>query len=249
MRRPPPASWPTTVAEARRLQLRLRRRLRIGGGPRRVKLVAGADCAFSPDGRTMWVGIVVVRLPDLEPMAQAWASGRVTFPYVPGYLTFREGPVFLEAARRLRVRPDLWLFDGQGIAHPLGFGLAAHLGVLLNVPSVGCAKSRLVGEHEEPGCRRGTWVPLLVGGKRLGAVVRTRDGIRPLYVSVGHRVSLPAAIRWTLACCRYRVPEPIRLAEQLVNRLKRERSSALSVEARAPSASGWSATAGGRPRR
>lgn len=216
--------WPSTIAEARRLQLRLRRRLRVGGGSRKVRLVAGADCAFSPDGRTMWAAIAVVQLPGLEPVARAWATGRVTFPYVPGYLSFREGPVFLSAARRLRLRPDLWLFDGQGIAHPRGFGLAAHLGVLLEASSVGCAKSRLVGEHCEPGERRGEWTPLLLAGKRLGAVVRTRDGVRPLYVSVGHRVSLASAIGWVLACCRYRVPEPIRLAEQLVNRLKRQRA-------------------------
>ncbi len=226
MPRPPIGRWPSSVAEARRLQLRLRRRVRVGGGPRRVRLVAGADCVFSPDGRTMWAGIVVVRLPSLEPVARAWARGRVRFPYVPGYLSFREGPVFLEAVRRLRVRPDLWLFDGQGIAHPRGFGLAAHLGVLLGAASVGCAKSRLVGEHAEPGRRRGEWAPLVLDGRRVGAVLRTRDGVRPLYVSVGHRISLPASIGWVLACCRYRVPEPIRLAEQLVNCLKRDRSHA-----------------------
>lgn len=172
----------------------------------------------------MWAGIVVVQLPGLEPRARAWARGRVTFPYVPGYLSFREGPVFLRAARRLRVRPDLWLFDGQGIAHPQGFGLATHMGVLLGASSVGCAKSRLVGEHAEPGRRRGEWVPLVLDSRRVGAVVRTREDIRPLYVSVGHRVSLEAAIGWVLACCRFRVSEPIRLAEQLVNRLKREGS-------------------------
>ena len=180
--------WPSTIAEARRLQLRLRRRLRVGGGPRKVRLVAGADCAFSSDGRTMWAAIAVVQLPGLEPVARAWAAGRVMFPYVPGYLSFREGPVFLRAVRRLRVRPDLWLFDGQGIAHPRGFGLAAHLGVLLDASSVGCAKSRLVGEHCEPGEGRGEWTPLLLDGRRVGAVVRTRDRVRPLYVSVGHRV-------------------------------------------------------------
>ncbi len=186
--------------------------------------MAGADCAFSADGRTMWAAVVVVRLPGLEPVAQAWARGPVTFPYVPGYLSFREGPVFLRAVRRLRVRPDLWLFDGQGIAHPRGFGLAAHLGVLLDAPSAGCAKSRLVGEHREPGRGRGEWAPLMFRGKQIGAVLRTRDGVRPLYVSVGHLISLRAAVRWVLASCRYRVPEPIRLAEQLVNRLKRARA-------------------------
>ncbi|MBI2152388.1 MAG: endonuclease V [Candidatus Rokubacteria bacterium] len=219
-RHPP---WPSTVAEARRIQVALRRRLSVGGGPRTVRLVAGADCAFSADGGTIFAGIAVVALPGLDPVATAWAKGRVTFPYVPGYLSFREGPVFLRAARRLRVRPDLWLFDGQGIAHPRGFGLAAHLGVLLDRPSVGCAKSRLVGEHVEPPPGRGGWAPLMFGGRRVGAVLRTRDHVRPLYVSVGHRISLAAAIRWVLACCAYRVPEPIRLAEQLVNRLKRSR--------------------------
>jgi len=164
---------------------------------------------------------VVVSLPTLVPVASAWARAAVTFPYVPGYLSFREGPVFLRAAGRLDVRPDLWLFDGQGIAHPRRFGLAAHLGVLLGAPSVGCAKSRLVGSHVAPGPRRGDWAPLELDGRRVGAVLRSRDGVRPLYVSVGHRMRLPAALRWVLACCRYRVPEPIRLAEQLVNAVKR----------------------------
>ena len=212
--------WPATVAKAQRIQLALQRRRRAGDGPRTVRLVAGADCAFSADGRTIFAGVAVVALPHLESVATAWAAGRVTFPYVPGYLSFREGPVFLRAARRLRVRPDLWLFDGQGIAHPRGLGLAAHLGVLLDRPSVGCAKSRLVGEHVEPPPGRGGWAPLMFGGRRVGAVLRTRDHVRPLYVSVGHRISLAAAIRWVLACCAYRVPEPIRLAEQLVNRVK-----------------------------
>ena len=183
--------------------------------------MAGADCAFSSDGRTMWAGVVVVEFPGLEPVARAWATRRVSFPYVPGYLSFREGPALLAAVRRLQLRPDLWLFDGQGIAHPRGFGLAAHIGVLLDRPSVGCAKSRLVGAHDPPGVRRGQSTPLFLDGRPVGAVLRTRDGVRPLYVSVGHRIALRAAVRWVLACCRHRVPEPIRLAEQLVNQLKR----------------------------
>jgi deoxyribonuclease V len=198
----------------------MRARRRSGGGPRRVRLVAGADCAFSTDGTSIYAGIVVVSLPDLRPVASAWARGRVTFPYVPGYLSFREGPTFLRAAQRLRVTPDLWLFDGQGIAHPRRFGLAAHLGVVLDAASVGCAKSRLVGEHRPPGRQRGDWAPLVLDGRRVGAVLRTREGVRPLYVSVGHRMTLAAARRWVLACSRYRVPEPIRLAEDLVNAAK-----------------------------
>jgi deoxyribonuclease V len=214
-------TWPRRVPEARRVQERLRERLSTRGGPPRVRLVAGADCAFSPDGRSILAGIVVVSLPSLAPLASAWAMAPVTFPYVPGYLSFREGPVVVRAARRLSVSPDLWLFDGQGVAHPRGFGLAAHLGVLLDAPAVGCAKSRLVGEHSEPGRRRGAWVPLRFDRRVVGAVLRTRDDVRPLYVSVGHRIALSTAVRHVLACCRYRVPEPIRLAEQLVNRLQR----------------------------
>jgi len=165
----------------------------------------------------MWAGVAVVDLPGLERVAEAWVRGPVTFPYLPGYLAFREGPAILAAAQKLRLRPDLWLFDGQGIAHPRGMGLAAHLGVLLDVPSVGCAKSRLMGQHREPGVERGSWVPLMANGEQIGAVVRTRTGVRPLYVSVGHRISLGAAVRWVLGSCRYRVPEPIRFAERLVN--------------------------------
>ncbi len=214
--------WPRAVGAARGVQERLRRRLSARGGPRRVRLVAGADCAFSRDGLHILAGIVVVSFPSLAPVASAWAAAPVAFPYVPGYLTFREGPVFLRAARRLAIRPDLWLVDGQGIAHPRGFGLAAHLGVLLDTSAIGCAKSRLIGEHDEPGMERGAWVPLRLERRKIGAVVRTRDGVRPLYVSVGHRIGLAAAVRHVLACCRYRVPEPIRLAEQLVNRHRGE---------------------------
>jgi deoxyribonuclease V len=139
---------------------------------------------------------------------------------VPGYLSFREGPLLLRAFKRLERKPDLVLFDGQGIAHPRGLGLAAHMGVLLDLPSVGCAKSRLVGEHGEPGRLRGDWTPLLLEGRQVGAVVRTREGVNPLFVSPGHRMGITQAVRWALACCRTRVPEPIRLAEQVVNRLK-----------------------------
>lgn len=219
------------MASARRLQGVLVRRLTSESGAPPPRYVAGVDCAYSVDGATMWAAIVVVRLPALVPVASVCARGSVTFPYVPGYLSFREGPTVLRAARRLVVRPDLWLFDGQGIAHPRGFGLAAHLGVLLDRPSVGCAKSRLVGEHDALGARRGQRVPLIADGRRIGAVVRTRDHVRPLYVSIGHRIALPAAVRWVLACCRYRVPEPIRLAEQLANAAKREHDRRLAPQA------------------
>ena len=213
-----PVRWPLSVAAARAIQERLSSRVRRSGSPR-VTLLAGADLAYGRDGKA-WAAVVVVRLPGCAVAEVATASGRPAFPYVPGYLSFREGPLLLEAFGRLRRSPDLCLFDGQGIAHPRGCGLAAHIGVLLGLPSVGCAKSRLVGEYREPGARRGDWSPLRLEGRTVGAVLRSREGVRPLFVSVGHRISLAVAIRWVLACCRYRVPEPIRLAEQVVNRLK-----------------------------
>jgi deoxyribonuclease V len=212
-----------TVAEARALQERLRARVVARGGPRRLRVVAGADLAYRADGSLAWAAVVLMRVADGAVIETATASARPRFPYVPGYLSFREGPLLLKAFARLRRRPDLCLFDGQGIAHPRGFGLAAHMGVLLGLPSAGCAKSLLVGEHEAPGPRRGDWAPLYLSGRVVGAALRTREGVKPIYVSVGHRIGLRQAIRAVLAVTRCRVPEPIRLAEQVVNRLKRDR--------------------------
>jgi len=212
-----------SVARARALQERLRGRLRLSGGPGRLRVVAGADLAYRRDGSRAWAAVVLVSVPDGRVLETVTAAGRPRFPYVPGYLSFREGPLLLEAFGRLRRRPDLVIFDGHGIAHPRGFGLASHMGVLLGVPSVGCAKSRLVGEHAEPGPRRGDWTPLRHAGRIVGAVLRTREGVKPVYVSQGHRIGLQQAIRAVLAVTRFRVPEPIRLAEQTVNALKRAR--------------------------
>ena len=218
----PPARWPRTVVEARALQERLRSRMQLTGGPRRVRLIAGADLAYRRDGSRAWAAVVLVQLPDCSVVEVATASGRPTFPYVPGYLSFREGPLLLETFGRLRLKPDLCLFDGQGLAHPRRFGLACHLGVLLGLPSVGCAKSRLVGEYREPGEKRGDWSPLRLAGRMVGAVLRSCDDVNAIFVSPGHRITVRAAVRWVLACARVRVPEPIRLAEQVANRLKRE---------------------------
>ena len=217
----PPVHWPLTFDRARALQEELRSRVKLTGGPRRVRLVAGADLAYRRDGRA-WAAVALVRLPDCSVVEVATATGRPSFPYVPGYLSFREGPLLMEAFGKLRQTPDLCLFDGQGLAHPRRFGLACHLGVLLDLPSVGCAKSRLVGEYREPGAKRGEWSPLRLDNRIVGAVLRSRDDVNAIFVSPGHRISLRGALRWVLACTRVRVPEPIRLAEQVVNRLKRE---------------------------
>jgi deoxyribonuclease V len=208
------------IARARAEQARLRSRVSLRGGPGLVRLVAGADLAYRADGSAAWAAVVLWSPSDGAVVETATASGRPRFPYVPGYLSFREGPLLLRAFGRLRRKPDLVLFDGQGIAHPRGLGLASHMGVLLDLPSIGCAKSRLVGEHAEPGPHRGDWAPLMLEGRRVGAVLRAREGVKPLWISPGHRIDLAHALRWTLTCCRTRVPEPVRLAEQVANRLK-----------------------------
>jgi deoxyribonuclease V len=185
-----------------------------------VHLVAGADVAYSRDGRWACAAVVLVAVPGCRVVESAMAVGRPAFPYVPGYLAVREGPLLMTAFVRLSHRPDLCLFDGHGLAHPRRFGLACHLGLLLDLPSVGCAKSLLAGDHRALGRARGAWTPIHLDGDEVGAAVRTRAGVKPLFVSPGYRIGVRAAVRWVLACSRFRVPEPIRLAEQLANHVR-----------------------------
>lgn len=200
-----------TPREAAALQLRLRDRV-VRSGDLRPRLVAAAD--VSVRGGRARAAVVVLR--GLEPVEQATAERPVTFPYVPGLLSFRELPPLRAAWEKVKSSPDVLLVDGQGLAHPRRFGLACHLGVLLGLPAIGCAKSRLVGEHEEPPSRRGAWTPLVDGGEVIGAALRTRAACRVVYVSIGHRVSLETAIRVVMDCSpRYRIPEPQRLADRL----------------------------------
>ncbi|MGA4642935.1 endonuclease V [Limisphaera sp. 4302-co] len=218
----PSLKWTTSPRVARELQLQLAAQVRLTPLPRDVRWVAGLDATVSPNGRWM---IGVATLWDLQ--EQCVAEGRsawlrLRFPYVPGLLSFREAPVLLAALRKLRKKPDLLLCDGQGRAHPRRFGLACHLGVLCDLPSVGCAKTRLVGEATEPGPAPGDWVPLLDQGEVVGAVVRTRPRSKPVYVSVGHRCTLEDAIRVVLACCRgHRLPEPTRRSDRTARLVRR----------------------------
>ena len=214
------------------MQEQLRPLVRVRGGPRRIRLVAGADAAYRADGRWAWAAAALLALPSLAVVESAWASGPVVFPYVPGYLAFREGRLLVAALRNLRRRPDLCLFDGQGLAHPRRFGLACHLGVLLGLPSIGCAKSVLGGTYVEPGPARGAWSRIVLDGDPVGAAVRTRAGVKPVFVSPGHAIGLPAAVRWVLACATRRVPEPIRRAEQLANALRRDSAPAAGASVR-----------------
>lgn len=214
----PTHPWPGSVPEARAIQEALRERVIVRDRLGPLGRVAGLDAGYDRASRTTRAAVAVLSFPELEPVAQRVARRRTRFPYVPGYLSFRETPALLAALSGLRLRPDLLLCDGHGLAHPRRFGLACHLGVLLDVPSIGVAKSRLVGEHERVPEARGAWVPLGDGGEVIGAVLRTRAGVRPLYVSVGHRVSLETAIASVLRCApRYRLPEPIRRAHALAS--------------------------------
>ena len=187
------------------------------------RCVAGVDVSYEKHGDQFFAGVVILSFPDLEPLDTASARGQVTFPYIPGLLSFRELPVLLQAFRRLTTIPDAILVDGQGIAHPRRLGLASHLGLWLGLPTVGCAKSRLCGQHDPPGPRRGDRVPLLQDGETIGTVLTTRDNVKPLYISPGHRIGLEQAAELVLACGgRYRLPEPTRQAHLLTNRLRCE---------------------------
>lgn len=209
--------WDVTPPEAVQIQERLREFVQLSGSLTNVRAVAGLDVGLH--GERARAAAVVFTCPAMEEIATAVAEARIEFPYVPGLLTFREGPAALEALARLAVDWDVLLCDGQGYAHPRRLGLASHLGVLLERPSVGCAKSRLVGTYREPGDAPGSWTELVDRGEVVGAVVRTRKGVKPVYVSVGHRADLASAIELVLACTsRYRLPEPLRRAHQLASR-------------------------------
>ncbi len=210
--------WDLTPKEAIALQARLRDRVVRSGRIPEVRRVAGVDVGFEQDGAVTRAAVAVLALPGLELVDKAVVRRPTRFPYVPGLLSFREAPAVLAAFERLRVAPDLILYDGQGIAHPRRFGIASHIGLLLDTPSIGVAKTRLIGAHRAPPDRRGAWAPLVDAGETIGAVLRTRTGVKPVYVSIGHRVGLAAAVRWTMACVtRYRLPETTRWAHRLAS--------------------------------
>lgn len=183
-----------------------------------VRHVAGIDIGFEEGGRITRAAVALLSFPELALVESALARLPTRFPYVPGLLSFREAPAALEALSRLKTRCDLILYDGQGIAHPRRFGIASHIGVLAGIPAIGVAKSRLIGQYGELPQERGAWVPLIDRGETIGAVLRTRAGVRPVFVSVGHRLSLASAISWVMACVtRYRLPETTRRAHRLAS--------------------------------
>lgn len=204
--------WDVSPAEAKQIQEELGKKVRIVDGFEKVRLIAGADIGFRNGCAT--AVCIVMKFPELEVVEEVMVKGEVRFPYVPGLLTFREGPLLLNALSRLGKTPDVILFDGQGIAHQRGLGLAAHMGVLLGWPTLGCAKSRLVGKYKEPGTRKGSMSTLMYKGNRVGSVVRTRTDVRPVFVSPGHLVSFASSEELVLKCAtKYRIPEPTRIAD------------------------------------
>lgn len=210
--------WPRTIEQAQIVQDQLRDRVILDDRLGEVRWVGGADLGFEEQGTIARAAVVVLSFPELERVEYAIARMPTPFPYVPGFLSFREVPAILQAFRQLQQKPDVILCDGQGYAHPRRFGLACHLGVLLDLPTIGAAKSRLLGDHDPLGAAKGDWQPTIDRAETVGAVVRSRHNCRPLYVSSGHRVSLPTAIDLVLRCTtRYRLPETTRWADAIAS--------------------------------
>ncbi len=211
-------SWTLTVEEATAIQNQLSGEIITSDQLGEVNYVAGVDVGFEDNYAISRAAVAVLSFPELQLIEQAIARRPTTFPYIPGFLSFREVPVVLDALSQIKITPDLILCDGQGIAHPRRFGLACHLGLLITVPTIGVAKSRLIGQHEELPLEKGNWQALRHRGEVIGAVVRSRTGVKPLYVSPGHRISLPTAIDYVLRCTpKYRLPETTRWADKLAS--------------------------------
>ena len=210
--------WVKTVAEAKEIQQQLSSQTIAEDCLGEVKYVAGVDIGFEDNYRISKAAIAILSYPKLELVEQAIARIPTAFPYVPGYLSFREIPAILAAVPQLKQVPDLILCDGQGLAHPRRFGLACHLGVLLDIPTIGVAKSRLIGNHQELAAEKGNWQPLIDNKETIGVVLRSRTNVKPIYISIGHKISLSTAIDYVMGCLtKYRLPETTRWADKLAS--------------------------------
>jgi deoxyribonuclease V len=216
-------SWDITPGEAIKVQQRLRNMVRLQPLARPAGTIAGADISFNKYSETVYAGIVVLSLPDLRIIESAGVRSVARFPYVPGLLSFREAPSLLEAWEKLKTKPDVLMLDGQGIAHPRRFGIACHVGVSLDWPTIGCAKSILVGRYGELGVEAGSRAPLVDKGEQVGVALRTKNKVSPVFVSPGHLIDLDSSVDLVLrSTTKYRLPEPTRQAHLLVNRLRVE---------------------------
>lgn len=207
--------WQVTPGQAQRIQRELASRVSTRNELGVIRRVAGADIAVGRVGGQAKVAVVVLSYPEMELLEQRMVERQLAFPYIPGLLSFRETPAILEAFEKVRETPDLLLVDGQGLAHPRRFGIACHLGILLDIPTIGCAKSRLVGEHDQLGNAPGSQAEVIDKGQVVAMALRSRAGSKPIYVSVGHKMNLSTAVRLVLECVRgRRLPEPTRLADR-----------------------------------
>jgi len=212
-------AWPMTLEEAIVVQEKLQDQVITEDQLQEsVKYVAGVDMGFEADGTISRAAVAVLSFPDLQVIETSLARRPTSFPYIPGFLSFREIPAVLDALEKIKITPDIFLCDGQGIAHPRRLGIASHLGLLIDMPTIGVAKSLLVGKHEELPETKGSQQPLIYKGETVGTVLRSRTGVKPLYISSGHRISLPTAIDYVLRCTtKYRLPETTRIADKLAS--------------------------------
>jgi len=216
--------WSVDVDEALRIQEDLRKRILLKKTFSEVRTIGAGDAAYSKDENLFFGAIVVLSFPRLERVDVATANGEIKFPYIPGFFSFREGPILIKCFRKLKVKPDLMIFDGHGINHPRGIGLASHMGLWLDLPSIGCAKTPLSSkEFRFPKPSKGSCELIRREGKEVGAILRTRKNVKPVFVSPGHRIDLLTSIQFILATCRgFRIPEPLRLAHQVASLLRQK---------------------------
>jgi deoxyribonuclease V len=206
--------WPRNIYKARELQDNLSKRVRIVSYNKTPRYVAAVDASF-PEDNVLAVASLY-KFPSLSHIEDAFSVQKVQFPYVPGLLSFREGPATVSAIKKLRIKPDVILFDGQGIAHPRGIGIASHIGVITGLTTIGCAKSRLIGEFREPGKTKGKSTCLYYKGMKVGMVLRTRSYVRPVFISPGHKIDIKSSVEIIMQCVsKYRIPDPLRRADQL----------------------------------
>lgn len=214
-------SWNVTYKQAVEVQKRLCSQLILKPLKNPVRFIGGCDVSYSKKSQRLFAAVVILDIESMEVAEGAFETGEGGFPYIPGLLSFREIPVLLKTLQKLKSKPDVFILDGQGIAHPQGLGLASHLGILIDLPTVGCAKSKLVGEYKPFPKRRGRATYLYFNRKKVGAVVCTKDEVNPVFVSPGHRIDIPSSIKVILKSCKgFRLPEPIRKAHSLANRLR-----------------------------
>ena len=216
--------WNVNYKEAVEIQKRLKKQIILKNSFKNLngKLIAGADVSYDKEIDRFYAGVAVFELQTMQKIEEVTASGKVSFPYIPGLLSFRESPILLRAFSKVKKTPDFIILDAQGIAHPRGIGLASHIGLLLNKPSIGCAKTRLIGEYNNVGKEAGYYSQLTIKGKAVGVVLRTRKNVKPVFVSPGHKIDLATSIDLVLKSCRgYKLPEPTRQAHNLVNKARK----------------------------